>query len=220
MKSLLKKIFYRYMFTHKLFDATYNLFSKTIFNCRWKLMGKYQTLTMRTKDEYRIGLENLIHDLPANLIMVEIGSYRGESTNIFLSSGKIQKIYCVDPWKPFYDKSDIAAFTDMAKVESDFDEKFKNDPRVLKEKGTIDDFIQKKQLQQIDFVYIDGCHTEDATYHDISMSIEHLKPKFAIAGHDYNTFSGVTAAVNKFFGAPDKTYKDTSWVKFLSTPHS
>lgn len=33
-----------------------------------------------------------------NLILVEVGSYMGESMEIFAKSGKFKKIYCVDPW--------------------------------------------------------------------------------------------------------------------------
>ena len=151
--------------------------------------------------------------------MAEIGSYRGESAELFLSTGKVSHIYCIDPWKPFYDKSDPAAYTDMAKVERTFDSRFADDNRVTKIKGTIDDFVdmmsRRNAGMHIDFVYIDGCHTREATEHDISVVMEHIKPGLAIAGHDYVGFSGVKIAVDSRFGKPDKIFSDTSWRKVL-----
>jgi hypothetical protein len=45
-----------------------------------------------------------------------------------------------------------------------------------------------------------------------------IRPKLAISGHDYaSDFShvqGVKQAVNDFFGKPDMTFCDSSWIKF------
>jgi hypothetical protein len=49
------------------------------------------------------------------------------------------------------------------------------------------------------------------------MWLPKIKQGGIIAGHDYleACFMGVVNAVNETFGKPDKTYKDTSWLKFL-----
>lgn len=175
-------------------------------------------INMRSGDAFRSGIRDLIADLPDNITMVEIGSYRGESAELFLASGKVSKIFCVDPWKPFYDSKDPAAFTDMRKVEADFDQRFASDPRVSKEKGVLEDFVARyPEMPQIDFVYIDGCHSEEATLSDLNTTLRHLRPKRAIAGHDYNqAWGGVVKAVNATLGKPDKVYSDSSWIKFLA----
>lgn len=213
MKNLIKRILFSCSLTHRLVDVVWNCCYKTRFFFEWRILGKYRKLEMRCVRNFQSGLCDLIRDLPQDITMLEIGSYRGESAEFFLRSGKVSRIYCIDPWKPLYDKTDPAAYTDMSQVEAAFDERFRNDSRVSKEKGVIDDFIARyKELPHVDFVYIDGCHTEEATSHDIDMAINHLRPAFAIAGHDY-AVPGVTAAVNKVFGFPDKVYDDTSWIK-------
>ena len=68
------------------------------------------------------GLVDMINALGMNnLVAVEIGSYRGESASIMLSTGKICKLYCVDPWKSFIDHSDYVVHSSMGKVEKMFD---------------------------------------------------------------------------------------------------
>ena len=191
----------------------------------WVLGGRRRRLGMRDSENYVQGLLDLIAELPmveGGLTMVEIGSYRGESAQLFLDSGKISRIFCVDPWKPFYDKNDEAAFTDMAKVEGEFDARFASEPRVVKAKGTIDDFAAKYAADpavqgRVDFVYVDGCHTREATAHDIEVALGQVKPRVAIAGHDYleGVDDGVKAAVDGRFGQPDKVFVDTSWLKSL-----
>lgn len=177
--------------------------------------GYVKPVDMRCSEEFRDGPKKLVSFLPENSIMVEVGSYRGESAQLFLESGKISKIYCIDPWKPFYDNTDSASFTDMKQVESDFDKRFANDKRVVKVKGTIDDFAPRREDPEIDFVYIDGCHTYEATMHDIQVAMSVIRPKRAIAGHDW-AWQGVQKAVTEQLGSPDKIFPDTSWLKYLS----
>lgn len=151
------------------------------------------------------------------ITMVEIGSYRGESAELFLKTGRVARIYCIDPWQPFYDKDDKTSFTDMESVERDFDARFANDARVVKVKGTVDDFVAQfcgADAPTIDFVYIDGCHTRPAVQHDIDQTLQHIHPRIATAGHDYWN-ADVKGVVNEMFGRPDKEFPDTSWVHFM-----
>ena len=60
----------------------------------------------------------------------------------------------------------------------------------------------------------------EAVKHDIEMTLEILKPSVAICGHDFADrplrIRGVKKAVLEKIGQPDKTYVDTSWIKFSS----
>ena len=114
----------------------------------------------------------------------------------------------------FYDENDSAAFTDMAFVENDFDQRLKGDDRVVKVKGTIDTFLEQYPDVEIDFAYVDGCHTYDAVKHDLHQIMTHRRPKVAISGHDYNTWGGVTQAIEESLGKPDAVFSDSSWVKY------
>ena len=182
-----------------------------------------KNMIMRPDGASRQGLLDLISYLNAShsLTMAEIGSYKGESAEIFLSTGKVSKIYCVDPWKQYYDDDDGAAFTDMVKVEADFDARHGGDSRVVKVKGTIETLVEliSNTGVRLDVVYVDGCHTYEAVKHDIKVAMECLKPSMAIAGHDYavgsSMWEGVVRAIEETIGKPSATFSDTSWVKML-----
>ena len=143
--------------------------------------------------------------------MIEIGSYQGESMEMFVGSGSVDTIVCIDPWKNGYDSNDIASSSDMVEVESMFDKRADNarkTTKVIKHKGTIDTFLQSEEFKQIeckvDLVYIDGCHTYESCKHDIEICMKFIKPRFVIAGHDYvEQWSGVMQAVDESFGKPD-----------------
>lgn len=153
------------------------------------------------------------------LTVVEIGSFQGESAELMLNTGKVGRIYCVDPWKDGYSyfyKKDKHEINNFNLVEQAFDMKFRYDERVVKHKGDIDSFLAQfgDELRgKIDLVYIDGLHTYEGVAHDIEMA-EKLNPKY-ISGHDYDRnvdFGGPMKAVDEKFGKPDKTFLDTSWI--------
>ena len=157
------------------------------------------------------------------LVMVEVGSYQGESMEIFATSNGIQKIVCIDPWKEGYDPRDVASKSDMAEVEAAFDrraQKVKDIVEVIKHKGTLDTFIKSQEFEElkgkIDFVYIDANHTYEAAKHDIEVCKEMIKPNVAFAGHDYQSdWIGVVKAVDEKLGHPDVVYGDYSWIKIV-----
>lgn len=158
--------------------------------------------------------------------MIEIGSYQGQSMEAFAKSKKVKTIFCIDPWKEGYDSKDIASSTNMKEVEKKFDERVTSidkEIKIIKHKGTLDTFIDSLEYKNflengnnIDFVYIDGCHTYESCKHDIEVCKNVIKPKLAFTGHDYvDGWIGVKTAVNESFGVPDKTFPDSSWVKMV-----
>ena len=173
---------------------------------------------MRPTEDSRKALISLVESLPCDrpMVMIEVGSYRGESAQVFLGTNRFSRIYCIDPWKMYYDANDGAAFTDMAFVENDFDQRLGGDDRVIKVKGTIDTFLEKYPDVEIDFAYVDGCHTYDAVKHDLRQIMTCRKPKVAISGHDYySNWQGLRAAIEESLGKPDAVFSDSSWVKYL-----
>lgn len=187
-----------------------------------------ELINMRSSAQDVTTLNNLVDFVYQNaksekqLTMVEIGSYQGQSMEIFAKTGKLRTIICVDSWQPGYDSNDIASSSDMNAVECEFDRRLQqfdgSDVTILKHKGTIDTFINsdefKKIYGNIDFVYIDACHTYDAVKHDIEMCQIHLKPAIAICGHDYVPgWSNVMKAVDAKLGRPDRTFPDGSYAK-------
>lgn len=150
-----------------------------------------------------------------NLIGVEIGSYAGESTSVFVNSGVFKKLYCVDPWEMNYDPSDWAGDAGITEAEAEFDRKFQNNQVVEKLKMKSHDAVQRFADSSLDFIYIDACHQYDAVMQDLADWVPKVKPGGILAGHDYNCpgITGVQRAVDEFFGhKPLNVYWEWSWV--------
>jgi hypothetical protein len=170
-------------------------------------------------ERYRLGLIDLIKDLNIEIeTMVEIGSYQGESTVIFAENiPTLKKMYAIDPWQNGYDDGDFCSYGHpMDVVESNFNLRVKNYPQIIKRKTTSEEFVNQIEDGSLDFVYIDGNHSYESCKRDILSWLPKIKSGGVIAGHDYSKgFIGVFNAVNEILGVPDRTYKDTSWVKVL-----
>lgn len=175
-------------------------------------------ITQRGDESMRRGIldvaEYVFRHIGREFTLAEVGVYRGESTELFLRSGYVDTVYCIDPWRSGYDNCDEASNSDMSAVESEFDNVVRRwEGRIKKHKGTVDDFNAKSC--NIDFVYIDACHQYESVKHDIEWALS-LDP-FSIGGHDYvfEDRSGVKKAVDEMFGSPDSVFSDGSWVKML-----
>lgn len=195
---------------------------------KWKWARRYirpwyvrfgKSRYMRTTDAERHSLVELVEALPGEgqLVMIEVGSYRGESAEIFLGTNRFSRIYCIDPWKGNYDSNDWSSFTNMAEVERDFDKRVGGDGRIVKVKGTIDTFLEQYPDVEVDFAYVDGCHTYEAVKYDLQKVMANRRPRVAVGGHDYcdKDWEGVRRAIEECIGRPDARFADTSWVKFL-----
>lgn len=180
---------------------------------------------MRSTYELRKGIFDIVAALDATgITMVEIGSYAGESAELFLRTGRVARIVCIDPWESDPDGDEGNTYTNMDAVEREFDSRAIADSRIVKFKGTVDTFIGSDVFKgvagSIDFVYIDGLHTYDGCMNDLSKAFSTLKPRLAVGGHDYADWPehirGVKKAVNEKVGTPDMTFCDTSWLKFVN----
>ena len=150
---------------------------------------------------------------PDGVIGMEIGSFGGDSAEAFAMSGNFRTLYCIDPWKNEYDSMD--GFNNCTEsYEKIFDEKAEKYPVIVKMKKTSAEALHDFSDHMFDFIYIDGCHTYDAVYHDILNWSRKLKPGGILAGHDYNNdcFLGVRHAVNTLLDIDLNI--NCSWVKF------
>lgn len=144
-------------------------------------------------------------------LMVEVGSYAGESADVFASCRLISHLICVDPWQAGYDPNDLASHTDFTEVESTFDAVMSRHPgKIEKYKGTLQQLIQERPDLRPDIVYIDANHNYEFVKADIQAA-KKLNPK-VIAGHDYDMYhTGVRRAVAEEFGDPMRVFYDCSW---------
>lgn len=154
--------------------------------------------------------------------MVEIGSFAGESAQVFIGTGQVDSIICVDIWR-YENRGYNNSYPNITDAERRFDAMMAaSGGRALKYKGDIDQFIASDLFQRfeggVDLVYIDALHTYEGCMHDICRTMRFIKPRLAVSGHDYASnlphVQGVKRAVDDFFGKPDMTFCDSSWIKF------
>jgi predicted O-methyltransferase YrrM len=149
-------------------------------------------------------------------IMVEVGSFVGDSLAIFREEFPNAIIFCVDPWVNGYDDADTASwFFPMEQVERSFNERMLGMERVIKAKMTSEEFFEFMPDDFFDFIYIDGCHKYEFVKKDIENSLKKLKRGGILAGHDFTNeahLRGVYEAVQTVLGWPDEIFRDNSWI--------
>jgi hypothetical protein len=142
------------------------------------------------------------------LILLEIGSFAGNATEIFAQNFK--GVVAVEPWKQKLLHSSMQKF-DIKQAEKDFDnrimKRFKN---VEKEKGTSMEYLKRRKYE-FDIIYIDGCHDYEFVKQDILEWQKYCR--LFMAGHDYLPLhEGVIKAVDEIYNKPDKVFCDFSWI--------
>jgi hypothetical protein len=151
-------------------------------------------------------------------VIVELGSYMGESSLIFAQEFPNGTIHCVDSWVGGFDDTDTCSHDDYQYIEGQFNLRI----------GLVNNIIKHKCLSteislECDLVYIDACHT----YECVKADILHWKPLTkVISGHDYYHggefldrhpfLAGVAVAVDEVLGEPDQTFAEGSWFKILN----
>ena len=148
-----------------------------------------------------------------DLIGIQIGSYRGQSAELFLKSGAFKTFYCIDPWQQGYDPEDKADAPEIILAEQDFDRRFKDNEIVKKIKMKSSDAVNMFKNNSIDFIYIDGNHLYEAVKEDLKNYYSKIKYNGIVSGHDFVHGYGVQKAVLEFFKSmPENIYPDSSWL--------
>jgi predicted O-methyltransferase YrrM len=159
------------------------------------------------------GLEAMVAwlDVRPGWRMYEIGSYAGESAEVFARS--FSEVHCVDPW------SDLTMFGvhDAAWVEKDFDQRTRPLKNVTKHKCTSREAAKEVPDLSLDFVYVDAMHDMISVMRDLSLWWPKVRPGRCIGGHDhmpnYFAWTDVAEAVDQFFhGRLPQVFPDSSWV--------
>ena len=170
--------------------------------------------------EYRKGLEDLISYINTisstkTMTMIEIGSYAGESTQIF--SRYFDKVISIDPYINDYDPNDITCnYAELTTVYDTFKQVLDQHENIMHIRKTSDEAILDLLDIHVDFVYIDGLHTYEQVKTDIDNYLPIIVKSGFIAGHDFHpVWQGVIDAVLEKIGQPDSTFIDTSWIKQL-----
>jgi predicted O-methyltransferase YrrM len=165
---------------------------------------------------YAQGLLHLIDAIDSlrptkEMTMIEIGSYAGESTEIFAQH--FQYVIAIDPYNEDYDPNDITcSYAPLSEVLKSYEERMSKYDNVSLLQATSDDAVKFVTLKA-DFVYIDGLHTYDQVKKDIENYLPLINKNGFIGGHDYHpVYQGVMDAIVETIGYPHKTFQDTSWL--------
>jgi hypothetical protein len=181
-------------------------------------------MKMRPKDSV-INLQKLIQSISGSLklkesVMIEIGSFVGESTVIFAAS--FAKVIAIDPFIPYTNVKQDGVLQSYKQnrwntVYNEFVKRTAPFGNVVHLKKVSDDAFKDIQ-EAVHFVYIDGTHTYEQCKKDIKNYLSLIKPEGFIAGHDYTpSFPGVKKAVDDVLGAPDAVFgTDGNWIKKMS----
>lgn len=163
------------------------------------------------------GLKELAASLRPGSKVLEVGSYAGESAEIFLSSGNVSLLVAVDAWMDRLDMFDVhTRAAPMESVELEFDIRMSKFPGMVR-KIKDDSRRASETLPDgaFNLVYIDSQHTEEHLLEELRLYMPKVAPGGFIGGHDYGnaSYPGVKAAIERMLGTPDKVFRDTSWIK-------
>lgn len=147
-----------------------------------------------------MGLAPYIRRLGDNVTGIEIGTCRAESTAYLLAEcPNIAKIHTVDPYMAYDDW--------VGNINQEIVDKFMMIAQEnLKPYGDRFEMVRwtsaeaaaKFEPESVDFIFVDGDHSYDATLADCKAYYPLLKKSGFFCGHDYSSIEAVSRAVNDF----------------------
>lgn len=157
----------------------------------------------------RITRVDFLKSLPTGGVCAEIGTWRGGFAAEILRIKQPERIYLVDPWRfvsrfptRWYGGVKAKDQSDMDEIAAAVERRFSKDNRVLVRRMTSGEFFEAHQAERFDWVYIDGDHSEEAAYADLSAAWPLVRAGGILSGDDYFwTEAGrrpVAAAVQRF----------------------
>lgn len=160
-------------------------------------------------------LECLVDSLfpvqPRHGIMVELGVFAGEATEMF--TRKFDKVYAVDAWDKRCSYG-IRSGELPEQIEARFDEVVSRCPNITKLKSDTAPAANAFPDNHFDFVYVDAGHEPDSCRADILAWLQKVKPGGVIAGHDYHQdYPGVIQAVDEIFKTKATITAVNWWVR-------
>ena len=131
---------------------------------------------------------------------IEIGTCRGESTAYFLDKcPNVELLTTIDPYKGYQDwngeitQETVDRFMEVAQKNL---ERFGERVVMLREESV--NAADKFEDESVDFIFVDGDHSYDATLADCIRYYPKLKKGGIFCGHDYQTIEGVRTAVDEY----------------------
>lgn len=146
------------------------------------------------------GLWPYIKRLGEKVKGIEIGTCRAESTAYLLEKcPNINLLTTIDPYKGYQDwngeitQETVDRFRTIAQKNL---ERFKKRVVMLRDQSV--NAADKFEDESVDFIFVDGDHSYDATLADCIRYYPKLKKGGLFCGHDYSSIQGVKDAVDEF----------------------
>jgi predicted O-methyltransferase YrrM len=153
----------------------------------WPIRGYRNIEGWLTRAE-ALGLYNLARGMPAGARVVEIGSWKGKSTYCLAKGLKQGRVIAIDPFDATGEEG-----SEYGRVKGDGDlvQQFR---RNLDRDGLLRKIDIKvgrsrefaDQIEDMDFLFIDGDHSIEGCRYDFEAFAQHVKPGGLLAFHDYH----------------------------------
>lgn len=154
------------------------------------------------------GLKDLCDKyLTSDMIMCEIGSYGGVSSELF--ANYVKELHCVDVWKE-YGVGGLEQ-NKLTSAEERFDKLLTKYDNIKKVKMNSESGSKLYPDEYFDLVYIDADHSYESVINDIRYWLPKVKNGGILSGHDF--YLDVEPAVRQWFPDPSliTTFSDSSW---------
>ena len=145
--------------------------------------GRAKTLPLPLrKNGDRVRLAELFCDLEYN-IGVEIGTHKGQYSEVLCSANPKLKLYCIDPWGEYLNMPHVMQNKQDELYQEAVTRLEPYNVEILRKKSmeALKDFVDRS----LDFVYIDANHDFPFVYEDITEWAKKVKSGGIIACHDF-----------------------------------
>jgi hypothetical protein len=178
----------------------------------------------------RIGYDDrgfLLELLPEGSAGAEIGVWQGDFSAKVLATVKPRELHLIDPWSFNADYPQRAYGGGIARHQGDMDAiceevvaRFEDRSEVTIHRATSASAASRFSAGQLDWVYIDGDHSEEAVYRDLELYLPIIKVGGYLAGDDYEWINeegekAVKRAVDRFlslYAVETKEIKNSQFV--------
>lgn len=146
---------------------------------------------------------DLLKSFNKNLIIAELGVFKGGFSEDILNICRPKELYLVDLFSGMVQSGDVNG-NNIEQINGEelfsiVDSKFQNHKNIFIKRQCSVDFLRSMPQNYFDIVYIDSSHQYEHTKNELSLSFEKVKNGGFICGHDYDiSFMGVVQAVDEF----------------------
>lgn len=165
---------------------------------------KYPNIYLKSWEDSHHKIPKIINEKKYE-IGIEIGCAFGHHLETILTETNIKKLYGIDPYMPYKDYEKDTMYNTWETM-NDYYEFVKNNLSYYADRFELirdfsDNAVSKFQDNSLDFIYIDGNHTEEYVKRDLKNWWPKVKDGGILSGHDYDhiVFLELTVAVNDFF---------------------